>query len=209
MKPNKIKAIIFDMDGVLIDAREWHYKCLNQALACFGESIDPEDHLSRFDGLPTKKKLEILTEEERIPKKIHSLINDLKQKFTINYIHQECSPVFHHEYALSKLKKNGFSIGLASNSIRDTVDLMMSKSNLIDYFDIILSASDVVNPKPDPEIYITAIDKLGLTPEQCLIVEDNHNGIVAAKEANAHVMEVNDTQDVTYKNIIIKLEKLN
>ena len=85
----------------------------------------------------------------------------------------------------------------------------MSKSNLIDYFDIILSASDVVNSKPDPEIYITAIDKLGLTPEECLIVEDNHNGIMAAKEANAHVMEVNDTQDVTYKNIIIKLEKLN
>ena len=74
-----IKAVIFDMDGVLIDAREWHFLALNRALGLFGYTIPLEEHLKTYDGLPTSKKLEILQIQHGLPTAIHSLVNKLKQ----------------------------------------------------------------------------------------------------------------------------------
>lgn len=76
----KIKAILFDMDGVLIDAKEWHYEALNEALRLFGVEISRYDHLHTFDGLPTKVKLEMLGEQNFLPQELHSFINNVKQK---------------------------------------------------------------------------------------------------------------------------------
>lgn len=196
-----IKAVIFDMDGVLIDAKEWHYEALNKALRLFGYEISRYDHLVTYDGLPTSKKLEMLSMERGMPKKLHRFINDLKQQYTVDKIFTDCHPLFVHEYALSNLRADGYHLAVASNSIRNTVDLMMQKSSLLQYLDFFLSNQDVSKGKPDPEIYQVAISKLGLKPEECLIVEDNKNGIQAAKAANAHVMEVSTVYDVNLENI--------
>ncbi len=196
-----IKAIIFDMDGVLIDAKEWHYEALNKALKLFGYEISRYDHLVTYDGLPTSQKLEMLSMERGMPKKLHRFINDLKQKYTVDKIFTDCHPLFVHEYALSNLKADGYHIAVASNSIRNTVDLMMQKSSLLPYLDFFLSNQDVKKGKPDPEIYEVAIAKLGLKPEECMVVEDNKNGIQAAKAAKAHVMEVTTVYDVNLENI--------
>lgn len=196
-----IKAIIFDMDGVLIDAKEWHYEALNKALKLFGYEISRYDHLVTYDGLPTSQKLEMLSMERGMPKKLHRFVNDLKQKYTVDKIFTDCHPLFVHEYALSNLKADGYHLAVASNSIRNTVDLMMQKSSLLPYLDFFLSNQDVNKGKPDPEIYQVAIAKLGLKPEECLVVEDNKNGIQAAKAAKAHVMEVTTVYDVNLENI--------
>ena len=203
----EIKAIIFDMDGVLIDAKDWHYEALNKALALFGFSISRYDHLVTYDGLPTKKKLEMLTLERGLPKGLHHFINDLKQIYTMEMIFQKCKPVFYHEYALSRLKAEDYKLAVASNSIRQTVELMMEKSNLARYMDLMLSNQDVSKPKPDPEIYNTAIARLGLKPEECLIVEDNQNGIKAAQASGANVMIVSSVEDVNYTNIKANIKK--
>lgn len=202
-----IKAIIFDMDGVLIDAKDWHYEALNKALALFGFSISRYDHLVTYDGLPTKKKLEMLTLERGLPKGLHHFINDLKQIYTMEMTFQKCKPVFYHEYALSHLKAEGYKLAVASNSIRQTVELMMEKSNLMRHLDLLLSNQDVSKPKPDPEIYNTAIARLGFKPEECLIVEDNQNGIKAAKGSGANVMIVGSVEEVNYTNIIAHIKK--
>ena len=97
---SKIKAVLFDMDGVLIDAKDWHYEALNEALSLFGLEISRYDHLHTFDGLPTKKKLEMLGEQSYLPEKLHPFINQVKQQFTMEKIHAKCRPMFHHEYAL-------------------------------------------------------------------------------------------------------------
>ena len=195
------------MDGVLIDAKDWHYEALNKALALFGFSISRYDHLVTYDGLPTKKKLEMLTLERGLPKGLHHFINELKQIYTMEMIFQKCKPVFYHEYALSRLKAEGYRLAVASNSIRQTVELMMEKSNLARYMDLMLSNQDVSKPKPDPEIYNTAIARLGLKPEECLIVEDNQNGIKAAQASGANVMVVNSVEDVNYTNIKANIKK--
>ena len=205
----KIKAIIFDMDGVLIDAKDWHYEALNQALEIFGAKIELSEHLSTFDGLPTKEKLGILSNSGRIPFKLHNLISDLKQKYTEQQTHINCKPKFIHQYALSKLKEEGYLLAVASNSIMSTIKTMMRLSLLEDYFSFLLSNEDVSKPKPDPEIYLKAINKLGLKSEEVVILEDNFNGIKAAKAAGGNVLEVKTIEDVNYKNIKGFIDNLN
>ena len=205
-----IKAVLFDMDGVLIDAREWHYLALNRALQLFGKEISREDHLANFDGLPTRKKLERLSVDRGLPTELHEFINDLKQKHTFHIVNEHCHPNFRHEYALSRLKADGYKLALCSNSIRRSVDLMMELSNLKQYFDVTLSNEDVTHSKPHPEIYQLAMKKLGMTAENCLIVEDNDNGIKAATAAGAWLLRVGSPQDVTddaIRHAIQKSEK--
>lgn len=201
----KIKAILFDMDGVLIDAKDWHYEALNKALKLFGMEISRYDHLTTFDGLPTKVKLQMLSKRYYLPEELHPFINDVKQSYTAELVYQRCHPMFHHEYALSKLKQEGYKIAVCSNSIRKTIELMMDRAGLTPYLDLIVSNEDVTKAKPDPEMYQTAIRKFGLKPEECIVVEDNPNGIQAGKASGATVLEVATVYDVNYDNIMRKI----
>ena len=206
----KIKAVVFDMDGVLIDAKEWHYEALNKALALFGFSISRQDHLLAYDGLPTRKKLEMLSLEKSLPVGLHDFINEMKQIYTLQIANTKCSPVFAHEYALSRLKSEGYLLGVASNSVKDSVELMMDKSHLAPWLDIKLSNQDVSKPKPAPDIYLRAAELLKVKPSECLVVEDNQHGIAAAQSAGTHVLAVSGIEDVTYQAIsgrIAEVEK--
>ena len=80
----KPKAVLFDMDGVLIDAREWHYDALNRALSLFGHDIDRYSHLTAYDGLPTRKKLEMLSIDKGLPRGLHKFINSMKLSFGLS-----------------------------------------------------------------------------------------------------------------------------
>jgi beta-phosphoglucomutase len=204
-----IKSVIFDMDGVLIDAKDWHYESLNRALRLFGYEISRYDHLTTFDGLPTSKKLEMLSLEYNLPRELHSFINEMKQAYTMEMIHLYCRPKFNHEYALSSLKSMGYRLAVASNSIKDTVDVMMKKARLDRYLDETLSTADVTKAKPNPEIYLKAISRLGFEAKECLIIEDNENGIKAARDSGAHVLIVNDVNDVNLENIMSRITVIN
>jgi len=203
-----IKAILFDMDGVLIEAKEWHYESLNKALELFGLSISRADHLTTFDGLPTKDKLKLLSIEKGLPEELHSFTNEMKQIYTMEIIQSQCRPQFEQEYALSKLKSMGYKIAVCSNSIRDTVVAMMQKAGLIKHIDLIISNQDVAKGKPDPEMYVKAINEFGLLPENCLIVEDNENGIRAAKASGAHLLVVKEVTDTNFLNIKKRIEEI-
>lgn len=204
----KIKAILFDMDGVLIDAKDWHYEALNQALALFGMEISRFDHLVTYDGLPTKKKLEMLTAERALPKSLHHFINDMKQEFTFEHAYAKCKPTFNHQYALATLKAKGYKMAVCSNSIRKTMAILLERAALISYFEFYLSNQDVVQAKPHPEIYSTAITRFGVNPNECLILEDNEHGIRAAKDSGAHLLVVQDVRDVNYENIIRRIKEI-
>lgn len=203
-----IEAVIFDMDGVLIDAKDWHFAALNRALRLFGTEISVADHLTTFDGLPTRRKLELLTLTENFPQQLHGFVNELKQIYTMEIVHSKCKPVFAHEYALSALKRRGFRVGVASNSVRDTVETMMTRAGLRHYLDVMLSNEDVVHAKPDPEIYLEAMHRLGVRPEATLIVEDNEHGLRAAVASGAHVMPVRGVEDVHLEALDRKMQEL-
>lgn len=199
-----IKGVVFDMDGVLIDAREWHYQALNSALDLFGYNIDYEAHISHFDGLPTRVKLEILSKEQGLPIHLHKLINEVKQERTLRIAASECYPKSNHLSILTYLKTNGFKIGLATNSIRETTIAMMTYAGLIDFFDSILTNEDVVEAKPNPEIYLKSAKNLGLAPDQILVFEDNQHGIRAAIDAGCQFSKV-ESPDTLYLDTVLEI----
>lgn len=202
-----IKAVVFDMDGVLVDAREWHYLALNRALRLFGLEITAKEHSTRFDGMTTIAKLDILSKERDLPRNLHGFINHIKQDYTTQLIHCHCSPVFCIQYCLTRLKDEGIRLGVASNSIRESVELMMIKSGLDNLLELKLGNQDVSNPKPAPDIYIESFRRLNLRPHEVLVVEDNIHGINAAKSSGAHLMVVESPSDVTYFSVRAAINK--
>ena len=100
------------------------------ALQLFGYAIDRYDHVFTYDGLPTRRKLEVLSRDSGLPTALHPFINELKQSYTAEIAHLRCRPNFQHEYALSRLKADGYQLAVASNSIRGTVELLMEKARL-------------------------------------------------------------------------------
>jgi len=197
-----IEAVVFDMDGVLIDAREWHYEALNRALRMFGFEIGRSEHLTLFDGLPTRRKLAMLSEMHGLPVGLHGVLGVLKQQFTEEFVVTRCRPVFRHRRALAVLRDRGIRLGVASNSVRRSVDLMMERAGLAPMLDVVLSNEDVANPKPSPDIYVEAMRRLGTSSVTTLVVEDNAHGIEAARASGAQVLEVAGPHEVTIERIL-------
>jgi HAD superfamily hydrolase (TIGR01509 family) len=169
--------------------------------------ISRYDHLVTYDGLPTLKKLDMLSMERGLPIELHEFINELKQQYTLELIHARCKPFFQHEYALSKLRQD-YKLVVCSNSVRNTIEVMLDKASILKYFDFYLSNQDVENGKPDPEIYITAMQKLQKNPGECLIIEDNENGIIAARESGAHLLKVDSVEEVNLHNIKNRIKSI-
>jgi len=128
-------------------------------------------------------------------------MNSLKQQYTLEFVATRCKPVFQHQYALARLKQAGYKLGVASNSVRRTVEEMMERSDLLQFLDVIVSNEDVERGKPDPEMYIKAMASLGVSPDETVVVEDNENGIKAATAAGANVLVVGGPDDVTLQAI--------
>jgi HAD superfamily hydrolase (TIGR01509 family) len=200
-----IKLIIFDLDGVLVEAKNIHFDALNEAL---GQKyrIEWSEHLSKYDGLKTNQKLEMLTKEKGLPVEMYQQVWDEKQKLTLKKLHN-LKHSTQLQVCMDLLAKEGYKIACCSNSIRKTVLTVLSKLGIIEYFDLILSNEDVKNSKPHPEIYWKAISMMGYLPEETLIVEDSPFGLLAADRSKSNVMRVETTNDVTYSNIHKHLTK--
>jgi len=182
-------VIIFDLDGVLVDATEWHYEALNKALIqCGYKPINRGDHISKYNGLPTKQKLKLMNIDD--PR-----IVELKKKYTSDIIWKKCLPN-QEKILMLKYLSEKYKIACCSNAIKESVVDMLKKSELYEYFDLILGNDEIEKPKPDPEIYLKAFDILGVKPEDCLIVEDAPHGIEAAKASGARVLAVRGYDDV-------------
>jgi len=204
----KIKLIIFDLDGVLVDAKELHYEALNQALASIHHSyvIERDEHLSTYDGLNTTKKLQMLSERKGLPIESHNEVWRKKQEMTVKIISDYKRDERLCEI-LKKLRTEGYTICVASNSIRETVKMMLLKKGFMEYIDFFYSNQDVKFPKPNPEIYLQCMIKAGASPKETIIVEDSHIGRKAAQESGAFLCPVIDSYDVTYEKLQDHIEK--
>ena len=206
-----IKLIIFDLDGVLVDARELHYEALNRALLEIDKKyvINREDHLANYDGRPTSKKLNMISEKKGLPKNKHSIIWRKKQEKTIEIIKNEMQTDNRMASVLERLKKDGYLIYVASNSIRETVKMMLLKKGLLEFVDHFISNQDVKSPKPHPEIYMRAMIHAQVSPRETLIVEDSHIGRTAAIESGANLFPVKNPKDVKHGTIDEYLKSYN
>jgi HAD superfamily hydrolase (TIGR01509 family) len=202
------KLIIFDLDGVLVEAKQIHYDTLNQALKEIDEKyvITESEHLSIYDGLKTTQKLELLTKNKGLNSTLYEDIWYRKQHLTIEAISQlQTNHVLVSVF--KELRDRGYKLACCSNSIRRSVLVMLSKIGLIEYMDLILSNEDVKNSKPHPEMYWKAMSMMGVLPEETLIVEDSPPGLLAASRSRASVLRVDNPYDLEISKIIRKLEQ--
>jgi len=205
-----IKLIIFDLDGVLIDSRELHYKSLNSVL--FNHypkyKISKEEHLSTYDGLPTTQKLKLLTKNKGLPESLYDDIWERKQKMTIALMEQ-----YTYDNKLNnilyRLKEKGYKIGLASNSIRQSILCALHNKEILHYFDYIYSNEDVLRSKPNPEMYYRIMIQSGIPARQTLIIEDSNTGRQAAIDSGANLCAVTDPEDLTYEKIMTHINPIN
>lgn len=202
------KAIIFDMDGVLIDAREWHYSALNQALEPFGLEIGLTEHTSKYNGLSTKTKLKMLSEEQGLPTQVHEAIFNIKQDRTFRIASEKCFPDVNHQVLLARLRKMNLKLAVYTNSIRDTAMYMLDRANITPYLDVIVTNQDVVNHKPNPEGYLLVCNKLGISPFEALVIEDGEYGKKAAYSAGCDVLEVDGPSDVSLDKLSTRIRGL-
>lgn len=192
------KAVLFDLDGVLVDACEWHRASLNEALReiCNYE-ISMEDHYKEFNGIPTKVKLKKLSDMGVIDTDCFEAVESLKQQKTIEVINK-LAFVRQEKIELMKyLKQRNIKIACYTNSIRETATLMLEKTGIKDYFDLIVTNQDVSKSKPDPEGYNYCINTLALSKNEVIIIEDSDKGFQAAIASGAKVIRVKNQDDVT------------
>ena len=202
----KTKLVIFDLDGVLVEAKNIHFDALNEAL---GEeyAISWAEHLSTYDGLKTNQKLEMLSERKGLPTELHKDIWEGKQKLTLQKL-KELKPNQTLQSVIAALVEDGYKIAVCSNSIRKTVLTVLSKLGIMEFMDLVISNEDVKNSKPHPEMYWKAISMMSVLPEETLIVEDSPYGLLAASRSKSHVLRVRNPQEVTYTNIFKKLTEI-
>src|SRR5579885_361387 len=198
-----IKLIISDFDGVLLDLKEIHFESLNRALRPIGEEfvISPEEHVKTFDGLSTKRKLKLLSEVKGFPADKSDIVNELKQKFTVELIGGFDKINYDIANVIATLKSEGYLFYVASNAIRATVELGLKKLGIDHLVDRVYSNQDVKNSKPNAEIYLTCMADAGVNPSETLIVEDSKHGREAAVKSGAHVCGVDNSFDFTLARI--------
>jgi len=205
-----IKLIIFDLDGVLVNARELHYNALNRALDSIDKKyvIEREEHLSTYDGLSTKKKLNLLTKNKDLPKELHNKVWELKQQMTLKII-DGFSVDDRIRGILRSFKSEGYIISCATNSIRETAKLQLIRKGFFEYIDFMYSNQDVKNPKPNSEMYLRCMIKAEVNPNETLIVEDSDVGRKGALSSGAILCPVKDADDVSYDKIKDTINQAN
>ena len=199
-----IKAIIFDLDGVLIDSKDIHFRALNEALIKVDKKyeITYEEHLSRYDGLSTAKKLSFLEKDKNFPSSEISYVNIEKQKITKKIL-QNLKPKNDIIFKLISHFKKNYKVAVATNSIRDTLDMLLKNLQIDHLLDYSISNQEVKKPKPHSEIYLRCMLHLGVNPNEALILEDSSIGKKSAQLSGAKVMPIDNIDND------VNIEKIN
>lgn len=177
-----MKAVIFDMDGVIIDSEPIHFEVDIQTMKDFGCSISKEE-LNKYVGTTNEYMFTDIKNKYKLDKSVEEIINYRCELAKRKVIESDLAPIEGIIDLLKNLKEKNIIAAIASSSPRDFIEVVVSKFELEDYFSCILSGEEVENGKPAPDIYVETAKKLGIVPEECIVIEDSKNGVMAAKEA--------------------------
>ena len=177
-----MKAVIFDMDGVIIDSEPIHFEVDMQTMKDFGCSISKEE-LNKYVGTTNEYMWTDIKNKYKLDQSVEEIINYRSEMVKRKVIESDLIPIEGIADLLKELKVKNIPAAIASSSPRDFIEVVVSKFQLEDYFSCILSGEEVENGKPAPDIYVETAKKLGISPEECIVIEDSKNGVLAAKKA--------------------------
>jgi len=204
-----VKLVIFDLDGVLIDTRELHFEVLNQALNEVSAEyvISHKEHMSKYDGLSTKKKLMLLSKDKGLPLEFYDKIWSRKQELTELRLNESIEYDSKINEIIDQLTMDEINVYVASNSIKKTVEASIERLGIKHKIKGYLSNEDVNYPKPHPEIYMTCMIKEGVFPNETLIVEDSYIGRTAAISSGARICAVKNPSEVNLEKIYKEINR--
>lgn len=180
---HRVQAVIFDMDGVLVDSEPLYVAVNQEMFTHFGIALSREEH-QKFVGIPSTAMWRALREQFTLSPSVDDLVQRETEGF-VQKIEQlpRLDPIAGIVPLLDRLHHAGVRLAIASSSIRRIVDLMTAKAGIQTYFDAIVSGDAVTRGKPDPEIFLTAAERLHTAPERSLVIEDSPHGVAAANRA--------------------------
>ena len=200
-----LKGIIFDMDGVIIDSEPIHYEIEQNLLKKLGGKLSKKEHAT-FIGTTDYNMWSSLKEIYNLEPSVEEIIDMKKELFLRNIDKIQLIDGFYD--FMTMLYKKGYKLGLASSNNRKSVESIVEKFELDKYIEVTMSGEDVSKGKPDPEIFLTTAKKLSINPEDCIVVEDAENGVVAAKAAGMKCIALQGNniglQDLSNADIIIE-----
>lgn len=178
-----IYAVIFDMDGVLIDSEPLYMEQERRSFARYGVSLDKTE-MSRFVGTTQRFMWGVIKQEYGLKENLECLMAQ-HQQHLIQAIHSESlSPMPDVLALLATFKQAGLPCAVASSSPRVLVELILRETRLFSFFNHVICGDDVIQSKPDPEIFLLAANRLGIDPRTCMVIEDSNHGVAAAKNAD-------------------------
>lgn len=185
-----IKAVIFDMDGVIVDSEPMHIAAEKQVLLKYGVKITT-DELRTYTGTTAEFEFTDLVRKYKLDTTVEELFRE-KETILFKLLEEKTQPIEGVIQLIKSLKNHGFKLGIASSGHRKLVDYFLQKLKIERFFDSVVCAEDISRSKPDPEIFLKSANALRVEPRECIVIEDSTLGVEAAKLAG--------TKCVGYRN---------
>lgn len=185
----KIKAVLFDMDGLMIDSEPLHLQAFNRVLEKYGKHLTEEENKERYIGLSDEDEALDMVDRFRLPISAEEVVRQ-KQIIFMQLLKSQIVAQAGLINLLKNLKQNGYKTAIASSSGLDEIKTVISGLGIDSYIDAYCSAEEVKNGKPAPDVYLLAAKKVGVDPSECLVLEDAPKGVQAGKAAGMTVFAI-------------------
>ncbi|WP_404340706.1 HAD family hydrolase [Pseudoalteromonas mariniglutinosa] len=205
-----LKAILFDMDGTLVDSESAHFACWNDILTPYGVSYDETTFCQQFSGRPTLDAAIAVVEQYQLDVSPQSLADAKYAAFGQFVTTQLPALMPYAQEVLQAVKQSGLKMALVTGSARHEAYPILKGYGFFDYFDCVVTKDDVHRPKPSGEPYQRALDILTITADEAIAVEDTHTGVTAAFNARVQVVAITNqyTQHHDLQNATKRIENL-
>ncbi|MBU3182060.1 HAD family phosphatase [Clostridium psychrophilum] len=203
-----LKAVIFDMDGVIIDSEPTHIKLENEIYKKLDIEVTGDEHHS-FVGATSHYMWESLKNKHNLNQTLDELIENDRNNYFKYLNSDECDITLIDgvKELIKDFHENGIKLAIASSSPLNVIVTIAKKFQIEEYFEVFVTGDYVQRSKPEPDIFLFASKKLGVKPENCLVIEDSHNGVRAAKKAGMKCVGINSdptgSQDISMADLVI------
>lgn len=189
---NGVQAVLFDLDGVIVDSEPLHVKALDLTCRHFGFELLPED-IVRFKGVTERQAARyFFNGSEQAASKIEEFIAFKSRLYTKSIV-QELELIEGAVDFINFCRASGWRISLTTSALPENVESVLQKFQLATCFEAIVSGGEVTHSKPHPEPYLKTAKKLDIEPQHCLVIEDSINGVRSGKSAGCRVIGITTT----------------
>lgn len=204
---SKMQAVIFDMDGVIIDSEPIHFYVDQLVLSNIAGLKVTHQYLERYVGMTNPEMWHTIIREHRLTQTVDELIeHQLSTKLKI-LSELNVKPINGIPELIQALLDQDIPLGIASSSPRQFIEGVLSKFNIRDAFSVVVSGEEVHNGKPAPDVYIEVAKIIGISPDECVVIEDSRNGVMAAKRAGMKCIGYQNAnsgkQDLSFSDYIV------